>query len=76
MRNRLIVTVLMIFLSVAPVFAGHSVAGYGYCECDNPGSHETQKSSVEDDTKYSENTDTSDLELLLNSLSILLRVSL
>ena len=28
--------VLIALLSCAPTYAGHSVAGYGYCECNNP----------------------------------------
>jgi hypothetical protein len=43
----------MVFLSFAPAFAGHSVAGYGYCECDNPASHEATNGLVMDDTQES-----------------------
>ena len=37
MRKRLIVVVLMIFLSFAPAYAGHSLAGEYACTCDMPG---------------------------------------
>jgi hypothetical protein len=48
------VALLMVFLSFAPAYAGHSVAGgYGYCECDNPASHEAPNGLVMDDTQNS-----------------------
>jgi hypothetical protein len=38
MRKRLIVVVLMIFLSFVPAYAGHSVAGGSvYCTCEQAG---------------------------------------
>ena len=52
MRKRLIVALLIVFLSFAPAYAGHSLAGgFGYCECDNPASHNTLNVSVESDKK-------------------------
>lgn len=54
MRKRLMVALLMVFLSFAPAYAGHSNAGgYGYCECDNPESHEATNGLVLDDTQDS-----------------------
>jgi hypothetical protein len=69
MRKRLIVALLMVFLSFAPVYAGHSNAGgYGYCECDNPASHEAPNGLVMDDTQDS----APELGLLLLALTALM----
>ena len=53
MKRLLPVCLLMLCLSF-PVFGGHTVGGgYGYCECDNPASHETTNGPVGDDNQES-----------------------
>ena len=72
MRKRLIVALLMVFLSFAPAYAGHSVAGYGYCECDNPASHNTLGLNVESDKQDTQQDSNSDLGLLFLVLTALM----
>jgi hypothetical protein len=43
------VALLITLLSFVPVFAGHSVVGgFGYCECENPESHNTLNMQTEE----------------------------
>ncbi len=70
MRKRLIVALLMVFLSVAPAFAGHSVAGYGWCECDSPANHPLNV-SIQNDKEDTQQDAISDLGLLFLVLTVL-----
>jgi hypothetical protein len=72
-RKRLMLAVLITFLSFAPAYAGHSVAGYGYCTCDNPQSH-TLGLRVQDDesTQDTHNDSAPEIELGLVLLAVLM----
>ncbi len=76
MRKRLIVAVLMVFLSFAPAYAGHSVVGgFGsyWCECDNPASHNnTLNVSIQNGNEDTQQDSTTELGLLVLFLTALM----
>ena len=76
MRKRLMVALLMVFLSVAPAFAGHSVSGgFGsyWCDCDNPASHSnTLNVSIESGNEDTQQDSTTELGLLVLVLTTLM----
>jgi hypothetical protein len=53
--KRLVATLTLILCLSFPVFAGHvQVGGYGWCECDNPESHNTLNGPVQESAPESE----------------------
>jgi hypothetical protein len=73
MRKRLIVAVLMVFLSFAPAYGGHSLSGGFWCECNNPESH-VLNTSIEDDKEDTQRDVISNLEpLFLVLIALTLR---
>jgi hypothetical protein len=58
-----------------PALAGHILPGLGWCNCDDPASHQQSLRIDEDDTQHNENTGVDGLELYLETLSMLLRVN-
>lgn len=73
MKRLAAVLTLILCLSL-PVFAGHTQAGFGWCNCDNPASHQ-QGLRIEDE-EDSQRIERSELEMYLTSLSILLRIKI
>ena len=75
MRRLLSVCLLILCLSL-PAIAGHQIPGFGWCSCSDPASHYQGMRIDEDDIQHNEDADVSELETLLNTLSMWLRVSL
>ncbi len=70
MRKRLIVAVLMVFLSFAPAYAGHLLAGGVWCECDSPANHPLNLSIQNDKEDTQQVSDLGLLVLVLTALML------
>ena len=62
--KRLVATLMLILCLSFPVLAGH-VMGDRYCECDNPGSHNTLNMSAENEKDTQDSASEIELGLIL-----------
>ena len=64
---------LLILCLSFPAFAGHTTSGFGWCECDNPESHNTLNGVVRDNNQETTPDFSVDLGLFLAAVLLYLR---
>ncbi len=77
MRKRLIAAVFILLLSFAPVYAGHSLAGGFWCDCNSPESHNIglRIDESEIDNELTHNEQTNELDIFFSAVLLWLKLA-